>query len=69
MIGLMLVAVFGVNIALLSETTTFKDRVECEAFAKTMAPRTADYARGKFNLDWSDEVHIEHQCFAKGQPA
>ena len=69
MIGLVWLAAFGLNVAIITEETTFKDMAECTAFGETMASRAADYARGMYRLDWSYPVQIEFHCAANGQPA
>lgn len=69
MIGLVWVAVFGAYIFVIPEATTFEDRTTCEKFGAEMSSRAADYARGRFKLDWSIDVHVEFQCHANGQPA
>lgn len=69
MIGLVWIAAFGANVAVLGEVTTFPDRAACEQFGRQMAPRAADYARGMFKLNWSINVVVEFHCAVNGQPA
>lgn len=50
------------------ESTTFKDRVECQAFGEKMTPRLQDYVRGLAKADWHDDVQVAFRCEANGQP-
>ena len=69
MIEMIWIAAFGFNVVLVPEDTKFKDMAACERFGREMAPRTADYTRGVFKLDWNVNVQIEFHCAVGGTPA
>lgn len=59
----------GPTVVSIPETTTFQTEAECIAFGDKMRSRTADFARGMMNLDWSAPVQVAFDCKPNGQPA
>lgn len=51
------------------EMRTFDTMEACQAFGREMTPRTADFVRGAFKLDWSVKVAVAFHCQETGEPA
>lgn len=52
-----------------AEPRDFPSVAECRAFGEAMAPRTAAFVRGTFQLDETVKVQVIFVCSGEGAPA
>lgn len=57
----------GPQILPLVDETKFENAEKCDAFGKLMAPRMADFVRGKIDAPWALEIPIGFRCEPIGQ--